>query len=58
MSPKRIKDHSRKQYLCSQTTNQSNSFCTIAPKHKDGNIANFVLAVSFKIKKANKVLQP
>ena len=33
----------------------TNEFFTISPQHKNGNITNFVLAVSFKIKKTSKV---
>ena len=32
-----------------------NTVFTISPQHKNGNIANFVLGMSFKIKKTNKV---
>ena len=30
-------------------------FCTISPQYKNPNIANFVVAMPFKIKKTNKV---
>ena len=29
-------------------------FFTIPPQHKDGNIANFILTIWFKIEKTNK----
>ena len=35
--------------------NESLEFFTISSHYKNGNIANFTLAVPFKIKKTNKV---
>ena len=49
-------DHAFLQ-TCKEASNYLSpiEFFTISPQHKNDNIANFVLAMSFNIKKTNKV---